>query len=394
MEKAQQAREENDKGAMKDSASLLATNYIQEYMDKRYVQMLDGFATTYANAGAYAKAQFPNATEGGFTYAVSGNTLTVSDVKGNTISGTIEDNGTITWGDETAVTPDSQEPETSVATIPEKLHVEVNNNGMITYRKIYVNYTFPGDSTATTCVVMYSDAEHGLQIIPEDPMVKVKLGKTDNIGGATGTTDLAKAQNSYQNAVVNLNEKAKLLAGVSTTQTKVTTNLAQDARCVGSLPDVNAEKTEFSKEDEQIKYVTTEGVTSQVAVGKFTSTYFTSSYDGQYWDTDENYKEDETRLKAIGAYGFSSKTNGSYYVLASRSVASGDSVSVFNMRRVDSKGSLNSGDKLWSVYPDGTANKYNLERGFRPVILLKSGIQVKDEDGRDGTTAEKAYNLE
>ncbi|MBR0351240.1 MAG: leucine-rich repeat domain-containing protein [Clostridia bacterium] len=100
MEKAQQARNENDKGAMKDSASLLATNYIQEYMEKRYVQMLDGFATTYANAGAYAKSQFPSATEGGFTYRVSGDELTVTDTKGNSVTGTILDNGNISWNSE------------------------------------------------------------------------------------------------------------------------------------------------------------------------------------------------------------------------------------------------------------------------------------------------------
>lgn len=97
MEKAQQVREENDKGAMKESASLLATNYIQEYMDKRYVQMLDGFANTYTNAGTYAKHKFPGAIEGGYIYAVSGNTLTVKDVNNNSVIGTILDNGNIDW---------------------------------------------------------------------------------------------------------------------------------------------------------------------------------------------------------------------------------------------------------------------------------------------------------
>lgn len=38
MEKAQQARRENDIGAAKDAASLKATSLIQEYMDKKYVQ--------------------------------------------------------------------------------------------------------------------------------------------------------------------------------------------------------------------------------------------------------------------------------------------------------------------------------------------------------------------
>ena len=98
MDKAQQARTENDKGAMKDSASLLATNYIQEYYDRVYVQNDGTFKTNYPTAGAYAKYKFPTATEGGYTYAVSGDILTVTNpATGNTVSGTILDNGNIEW---------------------------------------------------------------------------------------------------------------------------------------------------------------------------------------------------------------------------------------------------------------------------------------------------------
>lgn len=36
---------------------------------------------------------------------------------------------------------------------------------------------------------------------------------------------------------------------------------------------------------------------------------------------------------------------------------------------------------------------YEKEHGFRPAFNIKSTVQVKD-DGNDGTTPEKAYNLE
>ncbi len=98
-QKAAEAKLENEKGAMKDTANLLATRYIQEYYEEKYVKSTPDF--NYANQGAYAEAQFPVATEGGYTYSISGHTLTVTDAKGNTVTGTINDNGTITW-DETS----------------------------------------------------------------------------------------------------------------------------------------------------------------------------------------------------------------------------------------------------------------------------------------------------
>ena len=93
-EKAAEAKIENDKGAMKDAATLVATKYVQEYYEKNYVQNDPNF--TYANQGAYLKAKLPTET-GEYTYSVSGDTLTVTDSKGNTVTGTINDNGTIAW---------------------------------------------------------------------------------------------------------------------------------------------------------------------------------------------------------------------------------------------------------------------------------------------------------
>ena len=99
--KAVQARTENDKGAMKDAAALKATNLIQEYMDKKYVSN-QSLGTGIVTAGDYVANNIVG-TEGGYTYAISGGTLTISDTKGNVVYGEILANGNINWNVETPV---------------------------------------------------------------------------------------------------------------------------------------------------------------------------------------------------------------------------------------------------------------------------------------------------
>ena len=94
--KAAEAKVENYNGEMKDTANLVATKYIEEFYEKKYVQKDPNF--TYANQGEYAGAQFATEDEGGYTYSVSSHKLTVTDANGNSVTGTINDNGTIIWG--------------------------------------------------------------------------------------------------------------------------------------------------------------------------------------------------------------------------------------------------------------------------------------------------------
>ena len=101
MEKAQGARTKNDEGAMKDAASLKATNLIQEYMDKKYVSN-QSLGTGIVTAGDYVANNIVG-TEGGYTYAISGGTLIISDTKGNVVYGEILANGNINWNVETPV---------------------------------------------------------------------------------------------------------------------------------------------------------------------------------------------------------------------------------------------------------------------------------------------------
>ena len=110
--KAVEARAENDKGAMKDAAALKAVSLVQEYMDKKYVtkqSLGDGIVT----AGDYVASQIVG-TERGYTYAVSTKTLTVTDTKGNTVTGTILENGNISWGANSQTPTEPTEPETPV----------------------------------------------------------------------------------------------------------------------------------------------------------------------------------------------------------------------------------------------------------------------------------------
>ena len=93
--KAAEAKVENDKGAMKDTANLVTTKYIQEFYEKKYVENNPNF--TYGDQGEYAEAQFATEDEGGYTYSVSSHKLTVTDVNGNSVTGTINSNGTIIW---------------------------------------------------------------------------------------------------------------------------------------------------------------------------------------------------------------------------------------------------------------------------------------------------------
>lgn len=104
MEKAQDARIKNDEGAMKDAAALKATNFIQEYYNKVYVENDDTTKTNFNNTGEYVIAQFDDlSTESGFTYDISDtNKLRVSDLKGNSVTGTILDNGNIEWNSTSA----------------------------------------------------------------------------------------------------------------------------------------------------------------------------------------------------------------------------------------------------------------------------------------------------
>ena len=135
-QKAADAKLENEKGAAKDEATMLAAQYVQEYMEKKYVQnikveettgnvqdkklevgqdgnsiykvsgvelpkmLADGEETIPAIVGDYVAQQFSSraSQEGSYNYSTSGRSLTIKTRSNeDLVSGTINDDGTITW---------------------------------------------------------------------------------------------------------------------------------------------------------------------------------------------------------------------------------------------------------------------------------------------------------
>lgn len=115
MDKAKQAKNETEIAHAKDAASLRATTYIQEFMEKKYVQN-DSSVQNVQNAGDYVATQMHNKTEGEFTFSVSIRVLTVKKGTTNIVSGNIENDGRITWN--TDVNNNEEDDDTAVSSNP------------------------------------------------------------------------------------------------------------------------------------------------------------------------------------------------------------------------------------------------------------------------------------
>ena len=262
-------------------------------------------------------------------------------------------------------------------------------------KNIYVNYPLK-DGTIEVCKVLYNN-ENGVEIIPINSIDKIKLGKSDskikdeqevtqeeinavpsNLVQPTNKNsecctaeEFAKAKKSYNNAISNLNARAAEY---------MNTKLSDKARCVGSNPDApNAEDNDY--------------FTLSNSDPNDYKTLF-SINNGTFRNTDTHYTTDWNQLELIDSKNVINTTKGETYWLASRNIEpqwySGCN---FNIRTANSGGGM-VGTPLCRVYSGGAAMAYEPEVGFRPVFHLKSTVQVKQEEGRDGTTIEKAYNLQ
>ena len=226
----------------------------------------------------------------------------------------------------------------------------------------YVNYRWKTGESPILCRVLYDkNSEYGLQIISVEPVRAVKLGWTDDCGKISGDSQQEKAMNSYNRAVDNLNEYAE-----NYMDTVDGSRIAYDARCVGCKPN--------------IKNDTTSSYTSKKSKSHGTVSLKIS---------DTNYKTDETRLKSIGAYGFTDTTYANYYWLASRILGSND----FYLLCVDNSGTLQGVNSvaglLGKAVPTYIDSAYNREWGLRPVFTLNSGVKILSGNG----TIDKPYEL-
>mgnify|MGYP005767198109 FL=1 len=213
--------------------------------------------------------------------------------------------------------------------------------------------------------VLYNDSTYGLQIISDKNVEDVTLGRD-------GTNDLTAWQasiNDYNNAIATLNQKAERYAESSP--------YAIDGRCVGSVPTVGIDGKFNAKNTEN--------------VGPFNDFQFTpsSTIEGvnDMKDTDTNYETDQTAMQAIGGDMW---TTGEWYWLASRIVYSYVSSCSFDVRRVDTSGSLGS-SRSCEVHSDGNINNNAYVRGLRPCISINPNVKVIG--GGDGSSEEQAYEL-
>ena len=163
--------------------------------------------------------------------------------------------------------------------------------------RVYYDTNVPevGEKGVIECIVLYDTAydeshgtnytKNGIQIVAADVIDTITLGYNDQM--ISGSTNSEKAQNSYNEAIGNLNKKAEEF---------LNEDYASDARCVGSVPD--------NKNHESGYY---SGI-----VG--------------FKDVDENYITDTTQMDNLGI-----EIDNDYW-LASRSIYSQPRYTLFYVR--------------------------------------------------------------
>ena len=208
----------------------------------------------------------------------------------------------------------------------------------------YVNYPDKNGNNIL-CKVLYNNENYGVQLVSVNPVDTVILGDSDPTIPSSMASEsyFEKVKYSYNNAIKTLNDKAEEYRNSKYTA-------EGKARCVGSVPD-----NPYSE-----------------ARGYFTSSWsFMSIYNGKLRKTDNNYNEDWSQLETIGARGISDVSKSSFYWLASRRVSSWSTHCDFNVRSVNSDGSLQEDRTLGFAYNYGQGtgfNSYWLDRWFPPRI--------------------------
>ena len=203
----------------------------------------------------------------------------------------------------------------------------------------HVSYTTQSGETIE-CVVLYdSNYNYGVQIISTDSVDTVLLGSADYTASKT----------SYNGAIETLNNVARNL---------LNTNIANDARCVGTnpgSPDIDTDEM-FT-----LGYTHTQNNALKVA--------------------DSNYETDYNQMTSLGIAGATSE-----YWLASRTILSYPMNTEFCVRSVTSAGELANGTTevgygLCSLGTKELMNGNTNRLGFRPVFILKEVVEITNGNG-------------
>lgn len=223
------------------------------------------------------------------------------------------------------------------------------------YIKYNTGVTSVGENGVITCRVLYeASSEYGLQIISDK-----NVGPDITLGGS----DCATGSASYNSAIETLNDEAEKYLNET---------YATDARCVGSMPTINANGIFTEKDTENAGPVTLK---------------FTSAVEGanNMKGADTNYTTDQTQMQkeSINIW-----TTGETYWLASRSVNSGSSDCHFYVRDVFAGGALDGylcNNDLCYVYSGGDTRGGSFTSGLRPCFSLRSDITITGGDGTSNT---------
>ena len=217
------------------------------------------------------------------------------------------------------------------------------------------DYVYYQDGTGVTrkCAILYDNSsEYGIQIITMQSVENVTLGVEDPT--VTGSDNLERAMNSYNNAIETLN---------IATNKYLNTTYASGARCVGSVPNnPNHEGADM-----------------------FTSIYSNhSSFNGKFKEEDKNYETDFKQMSTLGISDIDDD-----YWLASRYVADHWMELYFTLWIVDTRANLNSYENLCGEDGYGDAYSNSCANGLRPVFTLKSNVKVTGGAG----TSTSPYTL-
>lgn len=217
------------------------------------------------------------------------------------------------------------------------------------------------------CRVLYNDNTHGLQLITAESVEQITLGYSDPMvttsdftynGKATIDDNFKKAAASYNNAVDNLNNKAKSYMDAN--------GVAIDARCLGSIPILNR-NSRF------------QGDTSKMEIGYGWSGYMvTYGWGSKFKTTDDNYKEDINQIDGLGL----NMSFGRVW-LASRIAFIGNSPtgsSTYYLFLKTQDPNANK-ERLFFVHYSGATNSWNPEGELRPVFLISPEATISYGDG-------------
>ncbi len=278
----------------------------------------------------------------------------------------------------------SGEGENKILTTNKGYIIKVSDiySGTIAVGKIVAEDVLKTNSTATEakdkspyvkyngldCRVLYNDETHGIQIITAESVEDVKMGANDEMvtpddfeytGTVSVNDNYKKAVASYNNAVDNLNNKAKTYMDKK--------GIATDARCLGSVATLSSDY-KFKGDTSGIQdFPTSSGYKyiENIGLQKKCKKY------------DTNYLEDKNKIVELRIYNRNKQV-----WLASRKIdytTRDISLSLYymsNLSHYDTSLIYASSDTS-NVITSGYGRSY----GFRPVFLISPNATISGGDG-------------